>query len=1489
MLPKLLPHNERLLRITGAGLLGLLFAFFAWSSQVKREQSWETQLATHSQMQRLAVQQSQQSIRRKALMAATSISVDPDTLRLIRRIRLLAERDGLDSPTVIGLRAQLESDLQPVWVALKEAGVDQLSVQLSPGVVSLLRMHQPDAWRDSMAANRPMAGQVQRTGIPLSGLDVGRFAVGTRAIVPVFATDDDDETVIATIEVGFEIGSGLYQLDEELESGLAVLINSSASKDVVTDQPSAGRFPLAGTEWLVGHYSRPRMLPWLLENKLPIDVLQGHAQRVQVDERHYLLTPILLRHFGNTDNDALPHVVMLTTRDITPLWTNYLHGKRLSPLYWGLGYLAALALMGALMLGTRLVVRRQEHALRQSLVEEANQREANRKLSEIIVATQSAYINEHNLNQNFDQLLEQILHLTDSQFGFVGQVLRDEHGEPYLKTHAITNIAWDEDSASIFRQRGPQGMIFRRLDTLFGQVLVSGDAYLSNDAASDPNNNRLPPGHPPLETFAGLPIYFGDEMIGMLALANRSAGYDEALTAFLTPLLSSLGQLIHALVKNREERTTARRLEHQRQALRAMNEIAGVPEPDVTRQLRQVLELGCRYLDMDMGIVSRIRGDDYQVVAQHSSDGTSIEGQHLPLGTTYCSLALQHEDVLAINDMEDSAYSAHPCYQAFRLRSYISVCLQVGDERYGTLNFTALEPRPEPFDETDLDFIRLLGPWVSEALRRDLMQQEREQLLARFDKLTTHLPGIIYQYQQDSAGHGWFPYCSQGLEEICGTSTEQAQQNAETVLSRIHPDDREHVTASIRLSASTLAEWQGEFRIAHPELGERWIAGVASPEALPDGTLIWHGFAADITQRKQMELALNLERARLASIIQGANLGTWEWNVQTGETIYNQRWYAINGHSPEDLQPTRVETWQSLIHPQDRTQADHLLQAHLDDELEHIDFRYRIRHRDGHWVWVHDRGQLISRDANGQPLWASGTCADITADMQRDTEIREARAFLRAVIDASTEVAVITTDLDGSITLFNTGACKLLGYSAEEMVSKHTPVSYHLDSELERRAQMLSAELGYPVDYREALLANARRGKPETLPWTFINKDGTQRLVNLTVTGIRDQHNELTGFLGVATDITDLIQATRELQRSETRFRNMVSNLPGAVYRCAADEHWTVTYLSDEIEVITGYPAEDFIHGTVRSYGSIIHPDDTPRHEAGATSLAQGSSFELTYRIIHADGHDVWVRDKGRGEYDSEGRLLWISGFVWDVTERHRIEQMKSEFVSTVSHELRTPLTAVTGALGLLQGGALGELPASMHRMLAIALNNSRSLTHLVNDLLDLDKLAINKMHFDMQRLALQPLLDEALEANRGYADQYAVTLRCGHVDRIQVNVDQRRLAQVLANYLSNAAKFSHEGGAVTLDARYADGRVRISVTDQGEGIPAEAHERLFERFSQVDSSTTRRRGGTGLGLAVTKDLVEHMGGQVGFESAPGKGSVFWCELDAELIDGEDA
>jgi PAS domain S-box-containing protein len=162
--------------------------------------------------------------------------------------------------------------------------------------------------------------------------------------------------------------------------------------------------------------------------------------------------------------------------------------------------------------------------------------------------------------------------------------------------------------------------------------------------------------------------------------------------------------------------------------------------------------------------------------------------------------------------------------------------------------------------------------------------------------------------------------------------------------------------------------------------------------------------------------------------------------------------------------------------------------------------------------------------------------------------------------------------------------------------------------------------------------------------------------VNLTVSAMRDMHGNINGYLGIASDINDLQQATRALQKSESRFRGLVANLPGAVYRCRNDADWTMSYLSDEIQLLCGHPAHEFINNRVRSFSSVVHPDDLPITQQALSAVARQESFELTYRLLHADGHSVWVREKGRGEYDSQGQLLWISGFIWDISDRKAVE-----------------------------------------------------------------------------------------------------------------------------------------------------------------------------------------------------------------------------------------
>lgn len=235
-----------------------------------------------------------------------------------------------------------------------------------------------------------------------------------------------------------------------------------------------------------------------------------------------------------------------------------------------------------------------------------------------------------------------------------------------------------------------------------------------------------------------------------------------------------------------------------------------------------------------------------------------------------------------------------------------------------------------------------------------------------------------------------------------------------------------------------------------------------------------------------------------------------------------------------------------------------------------------------------------------------------------------------------------------------------------------------------------------------------------------------------------------------------------------------------------------------------------------------------------------------------------------------------------DISERREVEQMKGEFVATVSHELRTPLTSIAGSLGLISGGAAGEVPPKIARLIEIAHSNAARLVRLINDILDIEKIEAGRMSFDIRPLALAPILDEAALQTAGFASEYGVAVEIESLaPGAGVLADEDRLMQVVTNLLSNAIKFSPRGGTVTLRTLPLDRRYRISVIDRGEGIPEAFRNRIFGKFAQADASDSRQKGGTGLGLSIVREIVVRLGGSVSFESAEGEGTTFHVDLPA--------
>jgi signal transduction histidine kinase len=247
-----------------------------------------------------------------------------------------------------------------------------------------------------------------------------------------------------------------------------------------------------------------------------------------------------------------------------------------------------------------------------------------------------------------------------------------------------------------------------------------------------------------------------------------------------------------------------------------------------------------------------------------------------------------------------------------------------------------------------------------------------------------------------------------------------------------------------------------------------------------------------------------------------------------------------------------------------------------------------------------------------------------------------------------------------------------------------------------------------------------------------------------------------------------------------------------------------------------------------------------------------------------------------KGQIETRGLLRALRY----ATERKRLERLKDEFVSTVSHELRTPLTSISGSLGLLMGKAAGILPEPARRLLEIAHTNSQRLVRLINDILDIEKLESGRVVFNLRRIEVRSLVEKTIEAMKGFAEGHAVRIRIEESGATtDVRADADRLAQVVTNLLSNAVKFSPPDNEVTVSIEQAADLVRISIRDHGPGIPADFKSRIFERFAQAEATNARRQGGTGLGLSIVKQIVERLGGEVGFVDATGGGTIFHVEL----------
>ena len=542
------------------------------------------------------------------------------------------------------------------------------------------------------------------------------------------------------------------------------------------------------------------------------------------------------------------------------------------------------------------------------------------------------------------------------------------------------------------------------------------------------------------------------------------------------------------------------------------------------------------------------------------------------------------------------------------------------------------------------------------------------------------------------------------------------------------------------------------------------------------------------------------------------------------------------------------------------------------------------------------------REGSDSPMPPPVTGAvEVITEVRRQEAVLKTGALQNAILN-SANFSSIATDEKGVIQIFNVGAERMLGYAAAEVMNKITPADISDPQEVIARAKALSAELSTPITPGfEALVFKASRGIEDIYELTYIRKDGSRFPAVVSVTALRDAQGRIIGYLLIGTDNTARKQVVAEQKLLDQRLRDqqfytrslIESNIDAIM---TTDPSGIISDVNKQMEALTGCTRDELIGASVKNF--FTEPERAEESIKQVLIEKKVSDYELTVRA--RDGRETLVSYNASTFYDRDRRLQGVFAAARDITERKRFEQAlqetnvelqrakaaadkgnlaKSDFLSSMSHELRSPLNAILGFAQLMESSSPAPTPSQALRIEQI-LQAGWHLLKLINEILDLAAIEAGRVSLSLEPVLLADIMAECQAMMEPQAQQYGVaTFYPTFPTPLFVLADRTRLKQVVINLLSNAIKYNKAGGTVVVSCSEVDPtHTRVSVEDTGRGLAPEKMAQLFQPFNRLGQETTNIAG-TGIGLVVTKQLVELMRGTVGVESTQGSGSKFWVDL----------
>ena len=736
-------------------------------------------------------------------------------------------------------------------------------------------------------------------------------------------------------------------------------------------------------------------------------------------------------------------------------------------------------------------------------------------------------------------------------------------------------------------------------------------------------------------------------------------------------------------------------------------------------------------------------------------------------------------------------------------------------------------------------------------------------------------------------------------------------------ISEVLPDIKKSELNRIQLYGNTAINGTSEEFEYYSEPVNRWYkVSVYSPEKYYFITRF-----IDITKEKSQLAELQKSKDRLANILEGTNVGTWEWNVQTGETVFNERWAAIIGYTLNEISPVSIETWIRFVHVDDLKQSESQLQQVFEKVLDYYDVECRMKHKNGSWVWVQDRGKVTMWSADGKPIIVSGTHTDITERKRVEDELLISDYKLKEAQKLS-HIGHWDWDYQKNILSWSDEVFQIFGIAIGESAvsTENFENAIHPDDLqffLNERKKSLDAGNDVSIEHR------------------IIRPDGEIRFVHERARIIRDVDEKPLFVLGTIQDTTERKQAEDALRDSEFRFHMAVESTNTGI--------WDWDMINDEVafsiqwKKMLGYEDHE-VENAFAGWKNLWHPDDAASIEKALNDHLAGKTakYEIIHRCRHKDGDWRWIVTRGEILKDRENKpYRWIGTNV-DITELKKTEAelikakeqaevanaAKSQFLANMSHEIRTPMNGFMGMIQLMQ---TTELTEEQQDFMRIAKTSANGLMYVINNILEYSRIEAGKIQFEKITFNLRKMIKDTIDLFKVSAENIGLRIEASIKNDVPEHLvgDSFRLNQILSNLIGNAVKFTQKGsivievkvesrerapveemskgsnsidvesrervpveemskGSNSIDVKDSQVQsnegvmLKFVVKDTGIGIPHDKVDILFQRFSQVNSSTTHVYGGSGLGLSICKGLVEKMGGEIWVESIEGEGSSFY-------------